>query len=132
MSKNGYISMGIDPPSTVTDFPIFNNDMIVAPYGANIDISQQGMVRYAYIDDYTYTRDISTFIRVSTIDDYFFADSMIVAEWDHVPRYGDREVSIFMFRKVDVCIKLHMCGYSFCAYFLLICSSSNSQQKSSD
>ena len=118
--------MGNEPPSTVTNFPIFNNNMIVAPYGANIDISQQGSVRYAYIDDYTYTRDISTFIRVSTIDDYFLADSMIVAEWDHVSRYGDREVSIFMFRKVDVCIKLHnMCGYSFCAYFLLICSSSN-------
>ena len=83
--------------TTIPNFPIPNDQMIVAPFAANINPNGIGRVRYAYIDDYSTTSDISTFIRSNTVDDYYIGKNMLVVEWDYVARDGASTVSAVIF-----------------------------------
>ena len=83
--------------TTIPNFPFPNDQMIVAPFAANVNPNAIGVVRYAYIDDYSSTRDISTFIRSNTVDDYYSGGSMLVVEWAFVPREGASMVSPVIF-----------------------------------
>ena len=89
--------MGGSPQFTaLPNFPISNNAMIVAPFGADIDT---GEVRYADIsqfgvlNNYDVMRDVSDFIRANTLDDFFRGKDMMVAEWDFVVPLGGPRVS---------------------------------------
>ena len=72
--------------------------MIVAPYGADIDTTISGTVRYADFSQFTWpnthTTEVTNFIRANTLDDYFLAHSMMVAEWDIVSRRNGNHVSL--------------------------------------
>ena len=81
---------------TVPNFPIPNDQMIVAPFAADIDTSGIGRVRYAYIDDFFSVLDISTFVRSNTFDDFYSGDSMLVVEWENVTRDGASTVSLLI------------------------------------
>ena len=76
VSTNGYFSMGEFPMfNDVPNFPLPDNGMIVAPFGADIDTSITGSVRYnskfGILDSYSKMRDVSDFIRANTLDDFF-------------------------------------------------------------
>ena len=75
--------------NSLPNFPIPNNKMIVAPFGADIDTSTTGRVRYADLTEFgsyhRLTTDVVSFIRSTTLDDYFTSQIMVVAEWDFVP-----------------------------------------------
>ena len=92
--------MGGTPQFTaLPNFPISNNAMIVAPFGADIDTSVTGEVRYADIsqfgvlNSYDVMRDMSDFIIANTLDDFFRGKDMMVAEWDFVVPLGGPRVS---------------------------------------
>ena len=82
----------------VPNFPLQDNGMIVAPFGADIDTYITGSVRYTssfgILESYSIKRDVSNFIRANTLDDFFLAENMIVAEWDYVAPKGGSRVSI--------------------------------------
>ena len=100
ISTNGYFSMGERPQyNSVPNFPVPNDGNIVAPYGADIDTSTTGSVRYADFSQFSIldsrTTDITNFIRTNTLDDFFRVDSMVVAEWNLVHHSNGQYVSFY-------------------------------------
>ena len=93
VSSNGYLSMGAPPLSTFPAIPKTNN--IVSPYGAHIDTSLAGRVRYMPFTSNNYQlMSVSSFIESQT-GFSFSGTTMMVAEWDHVAKYGGTSVSSF-------------------------------------
>ena len=67
---------------------------IVAPYAADIDPTEAGIVRHTQFttDDYSQMSTVSSFIQAQT-DEYFYGTTMMVAEWDGVAEYDGFSVS---------------------------------------
>ena len=88
VSNNGYISMGAQVNLATPTIPGTNS--IVSPYGADIDTSVTGTVRYTteFITYYPYISSISYLIYTITGDYYFYGTRMMVVEWDRVPLRG--------------------------------------------
>ena len=100
VSNNGYISMGAQVNLATPTIPGTNT--IVSPYGADIDTSGAGTVRYTtefityhpYGDaGFIYHPDIirvSNLISTITAHYYFYGrrKRVMVVEWDHVPLRG--------------------------------------------
>ena len=84
--------------NSIPNFPLPDNGMIVAPFGADIDTTITGSVlctsQFRILDSYNIMWDVEHFIRANTLDDYFFATNMIVAQWDYVAPKGGSPVSI--------------------------------------
>ena len=99
VSTNGYFSMGQIPKfNSVPNFPLPDNGMIVAPFGADIDTSITGSVRYtSYFGIFESMRYVSDFIRANTLHNFFLAKNMIAAEWDYVATKGGSRVSLNVF-----------------------------------
>ena len=100
ISTNGHFSMGERPQyNSVLNFPVPNDTMIVAPYGADIDTSillyywKSSLCRLLLDSCMT---DITNFIRTNTLDDFFCAKSMVVAEWDLVHRSDGQYVTLIL------------------------------------
>ena len=90
VSSNGYISMGAPPLSTFPAIPKTNN--IASPYGAHIDTSLAGRVRYMpFTSNNSQLTRVNTFIESQT-GFLFSGTTMMVAEWDHVAKYGGSSV----------------------------------------
>ena len=104
VSSNGYISMGVPPLSTFPTIPKTNN--IVSPYGAHIDTSLAGRVRYMpFTSNNSQLTRVSTFIESQT-GFSFSGTTMMVAEWDHVAKYGGpsvRTISSLMISNNNKC-----------------------------
>ena len=72
-------------------FPLGISDRIVAPFAADVDtsFSSSASVRYADLTlDVSQKERVHRFIRSVTKNEYFYGDSMIVAEWYLVPEYN--------------------------------------------
>ena len=88
------------PPAnkTIPSFPSVGSDKIVAPFAADIDTTSEGRVRYANFATY-YGRElqvVAAFINSQIPNtEYFFGSTMMVAEWESVPRYGYGSVSLY-------------------------------------
>lgn len=95
MSTNGYFSFNERPHyATLPEFPLKNNEWIVAPFAADIDTSEHGSVQYTLNEGFSYSnyRSVSEFIGEQTGNKKFYGTSMIVAEWNEVPKF-DASVS---------------------------------------
>ena len=87
--------MGIAPQySTPGDIPGSSSYSVVAPFGADIDTSSRGSVKYTQFttSDYTQMNTVSTFIQSQT-GNSFYGTRMMVAEWNGVPKYLGSTVS---------------------------------------
>ena len=86
--------MGTEPVDNTPSIP--GTDSIVAPYyGADIDTSIEGTVRYTQFTTNNYqSSTVSNFIRAQT-GDSFTGNRMMVAEWYNVARYNGAPVSLF-------------------------------------
>ena len=68
---------------------------MVVPYGADLDPSEAGTVRYtAFSSDYSQLNAVSSFIR-SQSSNYFYGTRMMIAEWNGVPRFSGPSVSLY-------------------------------------
>ena len=78
--------------ATLPNFPLGSSDRIVAPFAANIDTSSPStysVVKYADLTlDVSQKQRVHHFIRGVTKNEYFYGDSMIVAEWYIVPEHN--------------------------------------------
>ena len=84
--------MGTSVDTTSPDIPGTNN--VVVPYGADIDASVAGTVRYTQFRTSHYQMStVSSFIRSQTSDS-FYGTRMMVAEWNGVPKFGGFSVSL--------------------------------------
>ena len=69
----------------------------MAPFAADIDISEYGSVQYTLNEGFSYSsyKSVSEFIGEQTGNKKFYGTSMIVAERNEVPKY-DALVSYYM------------------------------------
>ena len=83
--------------SYIGGFPLIPGDeQIVSPYGADIDTTIAGRVRYTngFITPLSEMNKIKGLIHQSTNDDTFTGETrMMVAEWDRVAQYSGDAVS---------------------------------------
>ena len=98
VSNNGYISMGAQVNITTPTIPGTNS--IVSPYGADIDTSVTGTVRYTtefitYYPGYYYNP-----YSPRTLDYILNGARIMVVEWDCVPLHGLSDPA-------DVCLHAH-------------------------
>jgi hypothetical protein len=92
ISSNGYVSMGTPPTANSPEIP--DTDNIVSPYGADIDPSLTGTVRYTdFITYHPQMNSVSNFIWSQTKKS-FYGTRMMVAEWDSVPKYDGSSVRL--------------------------------------
>ena len=93
VNTNGYISLGSEGTDNSPDIPGTNRT--VSPYGADINTSIAGTVRYTGFNSYHTTQmsSVSRFIRTTT-GDYFYGTRMMVAEWDGVAKHLGSSVSL--------------------------------------
>ena len=106
---NGFISMGSRPSSSPPTIPGSSN--VVSPYGADIETRTVGTIRYTgFLTSHPEMRNVSDFINTK-IGGSFTGTRMMVAEWDHVAKYGSRSVSLFFL----------LLGNSSCSNFLPPC-----------
>ena len=69
---------------------------VVVPYGADLDPSEGGTVRYTgFITDYTRLNTASSFIR-SQSGSSFSGTRMMIAQWNNVPRFSGSFVSRYI------------------------------------
>ena len=67
----------------------------MAPFAADIDTSTVGSVRFADLSlDLSQKDDVHRFIRQQTRNRFYYATTMIVAEWRTVPLDSGSTVSI--------------------------------------
>ena len=86
--------MGETPQySSLDNFPGPSSYSVVAPFGADIDTTSRGSVKYTQFttSDSQMSR-VSSFIRSQT-GDSFYGTRMMVAEWNGVPKYDGSIVS---------------------------------------
>ena len=92
VSSNGYISMAVFPNEDSPTIP--GTTDIVSPYGANIDTSDGGRIRYTLFSNVnSETGVVNKFIQDQT-GTSFFGETLMVAEWDSVPLYNRDSVSV--------------------------------------
>ena len=92
VSNNCYISMAVFPNEDSPTIPGTTN--IVSPYGANIDTSGGGRIRYTLFSNVnSETGVVNKFIQDQT-GTSFFGETLMVAEWDSVPLYNRDSVSV--------------------------------------
>ena len=73
------------------NFPLGSSDRIVAPFAAHVDTSYSSSASVRYADltlDVSQKDRVHRFIRGVTKNEYFYGDSMIVAEWYLVPEHN--------------------------------------------
>ena len=94
VSSNGYISMGTRVSRTTPTIPGDSN--IVSPYGADIDTSIAGTVRYTtgFSSSHPQMSSVSSFIQTRTRDYSFSGKRMMVVEWKNVAEYEGNSVSV--------------------------------------
>ena len=83
---------------TLPNFPLPNSYSIVAPFAADIDTTYTGSVQYTdFTSDYnSYIIAVTSFINSEIDNEYIFsAASMMVVEWNTVPKHSQSSVSIF-------------------------------------
>ena len=79
---------------TPDDIPGSSSYSFVAPFAADIDTTSRGSVKYTQFttSDYTQMSRVSSFIRFQT-GSSFYGTTMMVAEWNGVPKYQGSIVS---------------------------------------
>ena len=84
--------MGSSTSYSSPDIP--GDAYIVSPYGADIDTTSTGTVRYSdsFFSLSSLISNVSSFIRSET-GNSFYGTKMMVAEWDSVPLFDRRTVS---------------------------------------
>ena len=98
ISTNGYFSMDEPPPyETLPNFPLPNSSSIVAPFAADIDTTLAGSVRYTdFSSAYnSHIIAVTSFVNAEIDNEYVFsAASMMVVEWNTVPKDSQSTVSV--------------------------------------
>ena len=79
-----------------TEPEIPGTSYVVVPYGADIDTTIAGTVKYTEFTstDYTQMNSISSFIQSQTSQS-FLGIRMMIAEWNGVAQYSGTPVSIY-------------------------------------
>ena len=86
--------MGTRESLTTPTIPGHSN--IVSPYGADIDTSIAGTVRYTtgFSSSHPQMSSVSSFIQTQTRDYSFSGTRMMVVEWNNVAQYEGNSVSV--------------------------------------
>ncbi|CAI8021007.1 Vitellogenin receptor [Geodia barretti] len=100
VNTNGFISLAMNDDGTLPSIPGSNS--VISPYGADIDTTIAGTVRYTngFRGDHPQMSSVSEFIRSNTGDDYFAGSNMLVVEWNGVAKYSGSSFETSTFQAV--------------------------------
>ena len=86
--------MGIEITTTQPQIP--GTNFVVVPYGADMDTTIAGTVKYTEFTstDYTQINTVNSFIQTKT-NPSFFGNRMMIAEWDGVAQFSGSPVSLY-------------------------------------
>ena len=87
-------SMAVSPNEDSPTIP--GTTIIVSPYGANIDTSDGGRIRYTPFSSVNSETGVVIQDQTGTS---FFGETLMVAEWDSVPLYNRDSVSVSSFSR---------------------------------
>ena len=79
---------------TIASPSIPGTENIVSPYGADIDPSVAGTVQYTSFNSHSsHLSTVSSFVRSETGNYNFYGNTMMIAEWNSVSKFGRSSVS---------------------------------------